>query len=214
MGDLVFPNSFAAWIFWLLLVGALIPASIIDWKTLLIPKYLSVPIMCAGPVVNVVRGVWLGAHDQQVFLFAPSGAVLGALDGVLFSVVGFVLGYGVFFLLWLLRTCGGGDVKLFAGIGAWVGPVEAIRILIGSQVVVAVILVGQLIRRGRVRARPGDKSGKRKETVAEKKRKRLVSFSLPLAVATAIVLMWDFRYDLGLAEPPAGRTTGQIHESV
>ncbi len=46
---------------------------------------------------------------------------MGALDGFLFALVGSLVGFAFFAILFALGTCGGGDVKLFTAIGAWLG---------------------------------------------------------------------------------------------
>src|SRR5262245_26338561 len=136
MTNLSFPSPIAAWMFCLLLASLLLPASILDWRSLKIPKFLTLLLWGSGPLVNIVRGAWLGALGVPVFIISPRGLWTGALDGFLFSLAGFGLGFAIFFLLWIARTCGGGDVKLFAGIGAWIGPIEAVRVLVASQAVI------------------------------------------------------------------------------
>jgi prepilin peptidase CpaA len=42
-------------------------------------------------------------------------------DGIFFSFLGLIVGFGVFFLLYLFGAVGAGDVKLFGAIGALTG---------------------------------------------------------------------------------------------
>src|SRR5438270_8400 len=69
----------------------------------------------------------------------------GALDGLLFALAGFGLGFALFFVLWVLGACGGGDVKLFAALGAWVGPALAVGVLAGTVVVLAAAVAARAV---------------------------------------------------------------------
>ncbi|REK31667.1 MAG: prepilin peptidase [Planctomycetota bacterium] len=208
VGELHFPNPVFAWATVLLLVGLLARVAINDFRTLKIPNRMTLSILAGGLLMNLLRGAWLGGLKQRVFLLSPTGAGLGAIDGLLFAIAGFALAFGVFFLLWVLGTGGGGDVKLFAAIGAWVGPGEALRILFGSVVVVALTLFVQVVRGTGTRAPPGggDADGEPGAN-PEKKRKRIQSFALPLTISSALVLAWDCRRDLGLS--PAAELRGE-----
>jgi Flp pilus assembly protein protease CpaA len=201
MGHLQFPGPISAWAYWVLLLGLLLPAAVIDWRTLKIPKHLSLSLWVLGPFLSIGRGAFLGALGIPVFTLSPRGAVVGAIDGLLFSLAGFALGFVMFFILWLLRACGGGDVKLFAGIGAFVGPIEAVRILVASQVVIALILIVGLFRRGEKAHESPSRHTTGNDALNAKKRKRRVSYSFPLFLATGIILLWDLRSDLRIAAP-------------
>ncbi len=49
------------------------------------------------------------------------GFLLGGRVGFLNCLLGWSVGGGVFFFFWLLKAMGGGDVKLMAGVGAFLG---------------------------------------------------------------------------------------------
>jgi hypothetical protein len=115
----------------------------------------------------------------------------------------------------LLGTCGGGDVKLFAALGAWVGPLLAVFVLAGTLVLVVVLTflrlglrtVGiNLFPAPRVdprppqAKRPGGKPAKRL-------RQRLLAYSLPVLLSTACVLLWVFRVELQLCPAPPSMST-------
>lgn len=58
------------------------------------------------------------------------------------SLLGFAAGFGLTFVLFAMGALGGGDVKLMAGVGAWLGPaptlcVFAIQALFGMVIVLA-----------------------------------------------------------------------------
>lgn len=95
---------------WWPTLGALAVATVTDLRSRKIPNWLVFPFM----------GLGLGV----------SGWVYG-WHGLLKSFEGLALGLAVFGLLGFLGGMGMGDVKLVAGIGAWVGP---------SQLILAMVL--------------------------------------------------------------------------
>lgn len=107
----------------------LVILSVVDLERMLLPDRLTVPGIVSG-LVLAVAGI----------SFVPWDAAL----------LGAALGYG---LLWLVRVLtrgamGGGDVKLIALIGAFVGPVGALRALFwaslfGSVVGVTMMAAGR-----------------------------------------------------------------------
>ncbi|HEY9537284.1 MAG TPA: prepilin peptidase [Kiloniellaceae bacterium] len=80
--------------------GLLIAAAASDWRSLTIPNRYSLAIVALFPSYMLVTG----NADWAMHLALGSGA--------------FALG----FLLFALRLCGGGDVKLFAAVSLWAGP--------------------------------------------------------------------------------------------
>src|SRR4051812_25069140 len=106
-----FPNTAFAWLFCLALAAILAVAARIDFRLMVIPKWITLSLLGSGIAVSVVRGVWVGATGARVWLFDDSNWWLGGLDGLLFALAGSAAGFGMLFLLWVLGTCGGGDVK-------------------------------------------------------------------------------------------------------
>lgn len=188
-----FPNPEAAWAFLGLLLMALALASALDLRHYVIPKSISLTLLGVGLAVNLVRGFWLGSQGHEVWKLGEAGPAVGALDGLLFALAGAALGFGLFTAMWLLGVCGGGDVKLFTGLGAWIGPYLAILVLAASVPMVLLLSLVQVaasrlaFQAGPIAAGPG--------------RRRVLSFSLPLTLAVALVLLWIFRVELGLAAP-------------
>ncbi|MCS7168489.1 MAG: A24 family peptidase [Gemmatales bacterium] len=218
---LFFPNAWFGW-GWLALLWAIVfVAAYMDFRRYLIPKPLTVTLFGLGLLANLVRGAWLGLHEKSVWVL-PHGIWLGALDGLLFALAGFLTGFGLFFALWLLRTCGGGDVKLFAAIGAWIGPVLSLWVLGISIVLVAILatlkaLYG-LITQGPRESLPDLSSRRRaekelsvQEMLARGQRpKRLMSFSFPLALSLVLFLAWKFRDELHLPKWFSNTTTSSL----
>ena len=63
--------------------------------------------------------------------------------GVGQSVSGALAGFSIPFVLFALGALGGGDVKLLAAVGAWVGPLRAVEIFAASAVVGLIIVLVQ-----------------------------------------------------------------------
>jgi len=84
----------------IVLLAVLLVAAVYDVRFRRIPNWISVTGVAIGLALNA-------------FLFG--------LPGVWLSLGGLGLGFGVYFLLYLIRAMGAGDVKLMAAVGAMVG---------------------------------------------------------------------------------------------
>jgi Flp pilus assembly protein protease CpaA len=219
-----FPGLLFAWAFYLVLTALLGVAAYTDLRRMIIPKQLTLGALALGLVFNIVRGAWLGANGEEngVWLLGANGAFVGALDGLLYAVAGFAVGFGLFLLMWLLNTCGGGDVKLFAALGAWIGPVLSVPVLAGTIILVVVFSVARLawgaFTRGFGRtahvysAREAARTRKQlgKDQAAAVRKPRLMTYSLPAAVSVAVILLWVFRTELHLPVPAPARPNPQL----
>jgi prepilin peptidase CpaA len=196
-----FPNPAFGWTFYALLIALLACAALIDLRRAIVPKWLSLTTLALGVACNVVRGAWLGSLERSVWTLELHGYWLGAADGLLFALAGFFTGFGIFFLMWIVGACGGGDVKLFAALSAWVGPYISVRILVLSTVILIVLLGLKLAALFLTQspkaalAPPVDKKG---ATPRERRSARGMTYALPLLLATALALLWFFRVDLNL----------------
>jgi prepilin peptidase CpaA len=192
-----FPTPAAEYLiaFTVLLIGLMSVAAWIDSKTWKIPKRLTIGMFVLGVVIQLVGGAWLGSQGRPGWLF-NGGVALGLLDGLLFSIAGALTGFAIFFGFWIAGVAGGGDVKHATALGAWVGPRFFLGILVFSMLVVAVLTVVSVLS-GLAKGKP--KPDAPKAGPAKPGKKRLMSFSLPLAVATLIVFLLIFRVPLGLS---------------
>ena len=75
-------------------------AGVIDLRSFRVPNLLTVPLLITGLIYNV----------------AANG-----LAGLQTSLLGALFGFGVLVFLYILGAMGAGDVKLLAGVGAWLG---------------------------------------------------------------------------------------------
>lgn len=183
-----FPDFLFAWTFYLTLAAVTLIAAYIDWRTLIVPKPLVFATLVGGLVANAWRGAMLAQQGKAVAYLGPGGPAWGAIDGALFSLAGFAVGFALFFILWLLGTCGGGDVKWFAALGAWLGPLWTIYLLIGTWFVVMVgfVVLGWVVHVVRHGRRP---------------RRQQVAYSFPVALTMIVLLAWFCRVELDLVRP-------------
>jgi Flp pilus assembly protein protease CpaA len=204
-----FPNPAFGWTFYGIIVALLLVAALIDLRCAIVPKALALTTLFLGVTSNVVRGAWLGGLDQEAWHLGKHGTWIGAADGLLFALAGFFVGFGIFFFMWIIGACAGGDVKLFAALSAWVGPYISPFILIVATIALIVLLglrlVILLIFQGPQAPAPAPADRKGKGTMPAVPRdpryRRGMTYSLPVAIATALTLLWFFRYDLNLAQP-------------
>ena len=139
----LFPNGLFAWVFVLVLGTLLSWASLIDGKTLRIPNRLTLTLLSLGIFASALRLGWLGnlGAVRRVGLWPVTGPWSGAVGGLVFTVAGVLVGFGLLFLCWRLGTCQGGDVKLTAAVGAWLGP-EGILLALAGTVLAVLLLRG------------------------------------------------------------------------
>lgn len=178
----MFPNLPFAIAFVGILVAGLGYAAYVDWKTLSVPKRLTVGLFGIGIAMNVVRGAWLAAEGRPVWILNADNAFLGALDGLMLSLAGFLVGFALFFAFWIFGVGGGGDVKLVGATGAWLGAFFVLVSVILSLpflVLVTVVVSGYRIMRGKLPA-TALQSGNRKRAVT--------TYSLPFALGVYVIL--------------------------
>ena len=201
MTEVAFPSPVLAWITFALLMLGLSLASYIDSRTLQIPKAISIGLLFGGLFMSAVRGAWFGMHGQTVWLVANPGPFVGALDAVLLAVASGVLAFLAFLILWLLGVCGGGDVKLFTALSTWLTPVLSLVILALSFALVCMWLFLVLVYR--IAKAPVNSSNQRNRTVTNPGsiRGTRVSYSLPLTISTAIVVLVAWRGSLISTRP-------------
>lgn len=113
------------WHIWLLSL-TLIVAALIDGIKLKVPNWLTFPLIIAGWVYSGVFFGWSG---------------LGS------SLIGTVVGLGLLLPAYAIGGMGAGDVKLLAGIGAWVWAPVTFYAFCASTIVGAVIAVGMVLWR-------------------------------------------------------------------
>jgi len=106
-------------------VIVLLVASGIDLRTRRIPNWLSVPFLVSGFIVQATAGGWPRLRE---------------------SLAGFGLALVLFGVPCFLRAMGLGDLKLAAGVGAWIGPSQFWMAFIVTGMVGGVMAVAQTVR--------------------------------------------------------------------
>jgi prepilin peptidase CpaA len=201
-----FPDPLSGWLFIGGLVIILGLASYTDERYTKVPKWITIPAFFVGLLVSFLRGIWLAFNDMPVWILGSGNVYLGALDGLLFALAGVVVGFFTFFLIWILGGCGGGDVKLFAALGAWVGPYLSLLNLVVSLVLLMLCFLAVIAYRLLSGRRPMPSKNGRSPVI--------VRFSLLAAAAVLMVSLWSFREDLGLvrsrAVPPASEVSQHV----
>ena len=166
-----------------LVSAVLVEAAVIDGRQLRVPNWLTFPFCARGPgVCRLVR--------------RPRGACLWSLAGT---------GVGLISLLplYAIGGMGAGDVKLMAGVGAWLGPVLTFwafvsTALVGGLLGVAMILAsGNVIRHWvmlqtigheilsiRNPAVLAERAGERKKTMM------LLPYGIPIAIGSIAYFGW------------------------
>ena len=112
-----------------LLILVSVTAAMIDFRTRKVPNWLSL----SGAILSVLL---------NSFLFALDG--IFSVDGLLYALSGLGLAFGIYFVLYLLRGMGAGDVKLMAAIGAAAGWRNWIGILVmtcAAGLIAGIVLV-------------------------------------------------------------------------
>ncbi len=78
-----------------------------------------------------------------VFHLATTG-----LPGLKFSLLGLAVGLGIFIVPYMLGGMGGGDVKLLAGLGAWLGPMSILITALYTGVAGGLLALGVIVASG------------------------------------------------------------------
>jgi prepilin peptidase CpaA len=111
------------------LFALLIWSAVTDLRERKIRNWLTLTLMISGLVQS----------------FTPAHIVT---PGV--SALGLLTGFGITFVLFALGAIGGGDVKLMAGVGAWVGPAGILAIFCIAAVFGMTIVLIQASVQGRL----------------------------------------------------------------
>ena len=115
---------------WALTILLTALAAFVDFRSRKIPNWLTVPAFVAGLTLRTVLFGWPGAKS------ALAGTGLALL--VLLPLV-------------LMRALGAGDWKLMGAVGAFLGPLMFLFVLLGSILVSGIMAIVEMARTRRVR---------------------------------------------------------------
>jgi prepilin peptidase CpaA len=117
------------------------------------------PLMLAPLLLLLAMATALDIHGRRIPNWLTLGLAAGGLAvsfgplgtvDPLWSLLGLVTGFTLLFFLFALGAVGGGDVKLLAAVGAWVGPLWVCAIFCAAAVMGMIIVLGQAMWQGRL----------------------------------------------------------------
>src|SRR5437016_2449883 len=109
---------------WMLAAIPALIAGWTDWHTRRIPNWLTIPALLGGIAVNSLASGWPGARQ---------------------SLLGAGLGLALLLPFVLIRSLGAGDWKLVGALGAFLGPLPLITVLMGTVLVAGLMAVALII---------------------------------------------------------------------
>ncbi len=167
--------------------GYTLAAAVFDYRTHKIPNYLTVTAAVLGLVYCT---------------FAPLVMGGSMVTGFLLSLAGLAAGFALLLLPFLLGGGGAGDVKMLAGLGAWLGPIWVtvalgLGAVLGCFMTLAVLIyaacnigIGATKRQYNI-AGAGVADGR------PRKIRRALPFVVPIAISTWLVLgYWILKYSM------------------
>ena len=112
-------------------------------------------VVLAAAVISAVTDVWkFKVHNVLTLPLLASGllyhGVMGGTSGLVASLLGFLFGFGVLLVLYILGGMGAGDVKFMAALGAWLGMPLTFYIFIASSLAAGVYAVALVLLYGKV----------------------------------------------------------------
>ena len=164
-----------------LLVVVTIVAAVIDWRTGHIPNWLTLPLLVIGPVFWLIFDLRTTGH-LELFYWSLAGLVGCAI---------------VPLIMWRKNAMGGGDVKLFMGIGA-VGTLPlGIEAQLLACIAGALFALGRLAWQGKLFRTVGNAFYLGLNPVLPKKYRReikpelmtMVRFGGAIAIGTALAVL-------------------------
>ncbi len=111
------------WPVWVVTITLVVAAVIDGWK-LKVPNWITFPMILSGWVYSTIFFGWPG---------------LG------WSLTGTMVGLGLLLPLYAIGGMGAGDVKLLAGVGAWVWGMATVQAFCVTAIVGAIIAVGMVV---------------------------------------------------------------------
>lgn len=116
----------------LLLLVVLIIATITDIRSQRIPNWLTFPAIISGLGINFISG--------------------GA-GGLLFSMMGLLIGIGIFIVLYIMGGMGAGDIKLMGAVGAMLGPQMVLMAALYTAIAGAIYALAIILLHPRAKAK-------------------------------------------------------------
>jgi prepilin peptidase CpaA len=175
----------ANWPIWFVTV-TLVVAAVIDGKQLKVPNWLTFPMIVSGWAYSLLLSPYAG------------------WEGLVYSLIGTVVGLLLLLPAYAIGGMGAGDVKLNAGIGAWVWGTTTFYAFAVSAVVGGIIAIGMVVLQKKWDKHHGQfwmiwneiltvkNPEKLAEIAAERKpRMMLLPYGIPMAIGTIAYFAWS-----------------------
>ncbi|MEM6328784.1 MAG: A24 family peptidase [Planctomycetota bacterium] len=173
------------WPVWFVTV-TLIVAAVIDGLQLKVPNWITFPMIISGWVYSAVLSPYAG------------------WEGLVYSLIGTAVGLALLLPAYAIGGMGAGDVKLLAGVGAWVWGVTTLYAFAASAVIGGLIAVGMVVVRRGWNKHHGQfwmiwneiLTVKNPEALAEiaaerKPRMMLLPYGIPIAIGSIAYFAWN-----------------------
>lgn len=181
-----FASHFAeTWPVWVVTI-TLVVAAVIDGIQLKVPNWLTFPMIVSG---------WV--YSATLTGYPP-------VEGLWWSLVGTAVGLGLLLPLYAIGGMGAGDVKLLAGVGAWMWGTVTCYAFAATAVVGGVIALGMVLYRRSWSKHKDQFWGilneiatikdpeKLAEIAAERKQRMfLLPYGIPMAIGTIAYFAWN-----------------------
>ncbi len=175
------------WQYWLVSI-VLIVAAVIDGIQLKVPNWLTFPMIISGWVFSAMA-------------YGMAGD--GWMVGLGWSLAGTAIGLALLLPAYAIGGMGAGDVKLMAGIGAWVHCWITFYAFCLSAIIGAIIAVIMVWRAGKMKKHSGQffaiineiATVKNPETLAgiaaeRKSTMMLLPYGIPICIGTIVYFAW------------------------
>ena len=162
-------------------------AAAFDFRIKKIPNKLTLPIFVAGLI-------------YKTWFFGWGGKIL--VPGLVDSLAAFVCGFGLFYVMWMTGSGGGGDAKLMGALSVWIGFKLTWYVMVVSTIFVIlgtiVVMTWQVLTHGLFRTKETylttDKTPKGQSPVAEtagqRQSRRVMGYAPPVALATWLIVLF------------------------
>lgn len=180
-------NLGQTWPYWFVTLFVVV-AAWIDGKMLKVPNKITFPMIVAGWIYSAVS---YGLAGQ------------GWLTGLGWSLAGTAVGLATLLPAYAIGGMGAGDVKMMAGIGAWVHCLTTFNAFCVSAIVGAILAIAMVVWSGQGRRHWNQfffisneiMTVRNPETLAQiaagrKSSMRLLPYGIPIAIGTVLHFIW------------------------
>jgi len=180
----IFPSIVRNWPIWLVTVTLIVAAVIDGWK-LKVPNWITFPMIISG------------------WIYSATLSTTPGWEGLMWSLIGTGVGLAVLLPAYAIGGMGAGDVKLMAGVGAWVWPLVTlyafcVSAIIGGVLAVAMVLLSKSWDRHHAQfwaiwneiVTVRDPEQLSAMAAERKSGMRLLPYGIPLAIGTISYFAW------------------------